>query len=150
MLSLDSIMTTELVTLSPSDTLEKARSLMRQHRIRHLPVVDDSGALVGLLTQSDLLAAADSFLRGRDERLPVASFPVEDVMVTRIASIEPEGSLRRAALYLEKNKIGCLPVVDGGRLVGIVTDTDFVGVAINLLEQLEEEENRSAEAWDEY
>jgi CBS domain-containing membrane protein len=59
------------------------------------------------------------------------------MMVTDIDTVPPSAPLRRAALYLERHKIGCLPVVDEGRLVGIITDTDFVGVAINLLEQLE-------------
>jgi CBS domain-containing protein len=65
---------------------------------------------------------------------------VQDVMVTKIATVESSASLRQAALFLEDRRIGCLPVVDDGKLVGIITDTDFVGVAINLLEQLEEEE----------
>lgn len=140
MFSLDVFMSTDLVTVGPSDTLEKARSLMNQNRIRHLPVVNRHGALVGLLTQTDVLAATDSILRATEERLPVTRFPVEDVMVTKLATVDPRASLRQAAMYLEANRIGCLPVVDDGRLVGIITDTDFVGVAINLLEQLEEEE----------
>ena len=61
-------------------------------------------------------------------------------MVRDLATIDENASLRQAALFLEKHRIGCLPVVTDGSLRGIVTDTDFVGVAINLLEQLEESE----------
>lgn len=140
MFNLDAIMTTQLLTISPSASVNNARSLMSEHRIRHLPVVDDAGALVGLLTQTDVYAAMDSILRDRENRLPVRDFPVEDVMVTEVITIRENVPLRLAAMYLEKHKIGCLPVLTDGRLVGIVTNTDFVGVAINLLEQLEETE----------
>ena len=61
-------------------------------------------------------------------------------MVQNLATIDEHASLRQAALFIEKHKIGCLPVMDDEQLVGIITDTDFVAVAINLLEQLEETE----------
>lgn len=60
--------------------------------------------------------------------------------MTGVATVDERASLRQAALFLEQHKIGCLPVVSDGKLRGIITDTDFVGVAINLLEQLEEAE----------
>ena len=85
-----------------------------------------------------MLAASDSILKDRDSQLDVAHFPVEDAMVSPVDTVPPGASLRQAALYLERHRIGCLPVVDRGKLVGIITDTDFVGVAINLLEQLED------------
>lgn len=141
MLELDTIMTTDVISVTPSDPVARARALMKEHRIRHLPVVNDAGELVGLVTQTDLFAASDSFLRERDDRLPVRDFPVEDIMVTGIATVEKNASLRQAALFLEKHRFGCLPVIEHGKLVGIVTDSDFVGVAINLLEQIEENES---------
>jgi len=140
MFDLDTIMTTDVITVPLSADLSTARSLMRKHRIRHLPVVNDSGACVGLLTSTDVLAASDSLLREENERLQTAEIPIADVMVTEIATVSPGASLRKAAMFLEKHRIGCLPVIDDGKLVGIITDTDFVSVAINLLEQLEESE----------
>jgi CBS domain-containing protein len=140
MFSLDVIMTTDLITISPDSTLADARKLMKDHRIRHLPVVEANRKLVGLLTQTDLLAATDSTLRDEYNRIQPNEVLVRDVMITRIATIDQKASLRRAALFLESHRIGCLPVVTGERLVGIITDTDFVGVAINLLEQIEEME----------
>lgn len=137
MFSLDAIMTTDLVTVTPSDSLARASALMREHRIRHLPVVNAANELVGLLTQTDLFAASDSFLREKGDRLPINELPVEDVMVTEVATVDEHAGLRQAALFIEKHRIGCLPVVTRGKLVGIITDTDFVGIAINLLEQLE-------------
>jgi CBS domain-containing protein len=138
MFNLDAIMTTDVFTVSLSTTLAEARMSMKEHRIRHLPVVNNNDELVGLLTQSDVLAATDSILRDKDERIRAGKISIKDVMVTKVATVEQDASLRQAALFLEKHRIGCLPVMSEGKLVGIITDTDFVGVAINLLEQLEE------------
>ncbi|MDH4126423.1 MAG: CBS domain-containing protein [Gammaproteobacteria bacterium] len=150
MFSIESIMSTELITIRPRDSLAKARALMQKHRIHHLPVVDGAGALVGLLTISDLLAATDSVLRDDKDRIDANEICINDVMVTDLATIDEQTDLRQAALFLEKHRIGCLPVVSKGVLKGIVTDTDFVAVAINLLEQLDETEpDDDLEAFDE-
>ena len=140
MFGIESIMTTNLVTISPSASLEEARSLMHENRIHHLPVVDQNEALVGLLTLTDVLAASDSRLRDDDSRIHATDICINEVMVTDLATVDEHASLRQAALFLEKHHIGCLPVVTDGKLRGIITDTDFVGVAINLLEQIEESE----------
>ena len=145
MFTLDSIMTTSLITVSPEATLAQARALMRTNRIHHLPVVTDGDHLEGLLTQTDVLAATDSYLNEPDDRIRACEVSIRDVMVTNIATVGRNASLRQAALFLEKHRIGCLPVVTDGKLVGIITDTDFVGVAINLLEQLEETEAEEGE-----
>ena len=140
MFSIDAVMSTGLVTLTPEATLADARSLMHEHRIHHLPVVDANNKLRGLLTLSDLLRASDSSLRDADERIHARDIRVGDVMVTEVATVSAAASLRQAALFLEKHRIGCLPVMDGETIVGIITDSDFVAVAINLLEQLEDTE----------
>jgi CBS domain-containing protein len=113
---------------------------MHDNRIHHLPVVDSEQKLIGLVTLTNVLAATDSFLRDADNRLHVSEIAVGDVMVRDLATVDEHASLRQAALFLEKHRIGCLPVVTDGNLRGIITDTDFVGVAINLLEQIEETE----------
>ena len=140
MFNLNVIMSTNVITVPLTATLAEARTLMQENRFHHLPVVNDSGDFVGLLTQTDVLAATDSILRDAENRLRAKSIPIEDVMVRNVVTISPDASLRQAALFLEKYRIGCLPVVTDGKLVGIITDTDFVAVAINLLEQLEEHE----------
>ena len=140
MFNIDVIMTTDLVTVEPTATLAEARELMHDKRIHHLPVIGDGGELVGLLTLTNVLAATDSILRDPDNRIRAAEIRVGDVMVTDVATVDENATLRQAALFLEKHRIGCLPVVTDGELKGIITDTDFVAVAINLLEQLEENE----------
>jgi CBS domain-containing protein len=141
MIKITEVMSTDVYTLSPDDTLSKARGLMMDKRIRHIPVVDEERQLVGLLTHRDLLAAADSALsaEGEEQRSKREhSTPVSRVMTMQLSSIDENASLRGAALHLQKYKHGCLPVLREGRLVGIITDSDYVGVAINLLEQLEQ------------
>lgn len=140
MMSIDTIMTTDVITVSPKDSLETARTLMHDNHIHHLPVVDENHKLVGLVTLTNVLAATDSILRDADNRLHARDIFIKDIMVTDVATVDERASMRQAALFLEKHRIGCLPVVTGGKLQGIITDTDFVGVAINLLEQIEETE----------
>lgn len=140
MMNLDVVMSTDLKTVAPQDSLASVRTIMHDNRIHHVPVVDDEDKLVGLVTLTDVLAATDSILRDDESRLRAADIKVADIMVRDLATIDEHASIRQAAMFLEKHGIGCLPVVTDGNLRGIVTDTDFVGVAINLLEQIEESE----------
>ncbi len=139
MFSIEAIMSTNLITVPPSATLAEARTLMHDNRIHHIPVLNDD-KLVGLVTLTNVLAATDSFLRDPQNRIHANEILVEDAMVSDVATVEVHASLRHAALFIEKHKIGCLPVMDDDQLVGIITDTDFVAVAINLLETIEETE----------
>ncbi len=139
MFTIEAIMSTNLITVPPSATLAEARALMQEHRIHHIPVVVDS-ELVGLVTLTNVLAATDSFLRDPQNRIHANEISIEDAMVADVATVDVNASLRQAALFMERHSIGCLPVVHEEKLVGIITDTDFVAVAINLLEQIEETE----------
>ena len=139
-MNLDFIMSTDLKTVAPEDTLATVRTVMHDNRIHHVPVIDEEENLVGLVTLTDVLAATDSILRDDKSRLHAKEIKVGDIMVRDVATIDEHASLRQAALFIEKHQIGCLPVVTDGNLRGIVTDTDFVGVAINLLELIEESE----------
>lgn len=140
MMTLDMIMSTDLITITPEENLAAARELMHDRKIHHLPVVDDAQQLVGLVTLTNVLAATDSFLRDPDNRIHAKEIVIKDMMVTDVATVDEHASLRQAALFLEQHRIGCLPVMRNSEMIGIITDTDFVGVAINLLEQIEETE----------
>jgi CBS domain-containing membrane protein len=139
MFSIEAIMSTNLITVPPTATLAEARALMQEGRIHHLPVTDNN-KLVGLVTLTNVLAATDSFLRDDRSRIHANQIRVEEAMVEDVATVDINASLRQAALFLEKHQIGCLPVMADGDLAGIITDTDFVAVAINLLEQIESTE----------
>ena len=149
MLTVAEIMTREPYSLGPDDTLENARHLMAEHHIRHIPVVSADDTLIGLVSQRDVLAAEDSTVLNeeggkgsRDRYVAVSS-----IMTTPVQTVDENTGLRGTAMHLQKNKLGCLPVINKGKLAGIITDSDFVAIAINLMEQLEVNESEP-EAFD--
>lgn len=135
MLSVAEIMTREPYTLGPTATLAEACRLMNAHHIRHLPVVSTERTLIGIVSHRDVLAAsAPSLALYREtENSP----PLSAIMSSPVQSIDEHASLRGAAQRLQQHRIGCLPVTRGGAVVGIITDSDFVTIAIHLLEQFE-------------
>ena len=111
---------------------------MEDARIRHLPIIDASGAFVGLLTHRDLLAASVSRLAEIDSETQeeiYSGIPVKEVMRTDVALASPDLPLRQAAEVLLTQKYGCLPVVESGKLVGILTASDFIRLSLELMGQ---------------
>ncbi|MDH3690690.1 MAG: CBS domain-containing protein [Gammaproteobacteria bacterium] len=143
MMTVDEIMSTDVHTLKESNTIDDARALMTKEHVRHIPIVDDDGRPIGLVTQRDILAASESVIAhayDKDHGRSKSQIPLSQIMTRDVSAIDQNAHLRQAAIHLQAHKYGCLPVVDNGKLKGIVTDSDFVAVAINLLEQLEERE----------
>ena len=130
------LMSTELVTLTEDETLAHAQRCMDRGRIRHLPVVRDQ-ALVGLVTHRDLLAASFSIFAEVDpdeQRRVFVTVPVSEVMHGGVLTVGPDTPVAEAARLLLQSKYGCLPVVDdSGRLVGLVTEADFLRLTVRLL-----------------
>lgn len=128
MLDISDIMTPRqnLVVVQPNATVDDVRRLMAEHRIRHVPVLDASGSLLGLVAQTDVLLASNNGPRHVDE-----------VMVRDLETVDERSNVRHAALLMLRRKRSCLPVMRDGELRGLVTDADFLGVAITLMEQLE-------------
>jgi len=124
------LMTRDVVTVGPDDTLAQAYALMRVRRIRHLPVVGRDGRLTGLVTHRDLLSASSSSLLvpAEDERVRILGLAhVAHVMETHVSVVTPEEPAADAGERMVRHKIGCLPVVGpDGRLAGIVTEEDFL------------------------
>lgn len=138
MLTVAEIMTREPYTLGPDDNLAKARQMMTEHHIRHLPIVSPDGSLIGVVTQRDILAAGDSKLLTKGEQDSAEQYvALSSIMTTPVQSVDERAGLRGTAMHLQKNKLGCLPVLRKDKLVGIITDSDFIAIAINLMEQLE-------------
>ena len=138
MLTVAEIMTREPYTLGPDDTLATARQLLAEHHIRHIPIVSAEGALLGVVSQRDVLAASDTTVLSHSSGNPFEGYvALSTIMSTPVQTADESASLRGAALHLLKNKVGCLPVLRKSKLVGIITDSDFVAIAINLMEQLE-------------
>ena len=130
------LMTPDVVTIGEHETLEHIGAAMKAMKFRHMPVVDGSN-LVGLVTRSTVQSAAASSLlpMGAPQTASLSKrFHVRDVMTRDVVSVNPEMPLDEAAQLMVKNKFGCLPVVTStNRLVGIVTEADFVKLAIVLL-----------------
>lgn len=126
------VMTVDPTTLKRNDKLTLADDIMRLGRIRHLPVVDDDDqTVVGIVTQRDLFrdALAQALGYGRHaQRKLLDTLSVKDVMATEVVTAGPDASLVEAAKILTERKIGCLPVVENGKLVGILTEGDFVAL----------------------
>lgn len=133
MLTVAEIMTREPYTLGPDDSLANARELMAEHHMRHIPVVSAEGTLIGVVTQRDVLAAGGYGAAGGGE----AQVALSSIMTEPVQTVDQNAGLRGTAMHLQKNKLGCLPVLHEGKLVGIITDSDFVAIAVNLMEQLE-------------
>ncbi|MCX8070867.1 MAG: CBS domain-containing protein [Candidatus Binatia bacterium] len=128
-------MTRNVVTVSPRDSLARAQRLLEEHRIDQLPVVVE-GRLVGLLTARDIHDALESAreVAGRNPRaLDAGEFVVEAAMTPHVLTVEPDDSIAYAALLLRRERIGCLPVVEGARLVGILTRSDLLKAFMEVL-----------------
>ncbi len=142
MISIHELMSTELYTLHPRNTLHDAHALMTQHKVRHIPLIDDDNKFVGLLSQRDLLAMSVSSFAdiSNDERDELETgIPLSAVVTREVVTAEEETSLLEAARFMLNTKHGCLPVIDSqGRLKGILTEADFVRLAIHLLEKMDD------------
>jgi CBS domain-containing membrane protein len=129
-------MSTPVEILQLGDSLDLAQRLMKVGRIRHLPVVDGQQRLIGLVTHRKLLSAWVSHGDPRHERLREVArgIPVEMLMEKDVVTTWPGAPAAEAAHLIEGRKIGCLPVLDEGKVVGIVTEADFVRVALEYFE----------------
>ena len=141
MLTVADIMTKSVYSLRETDTLLSARALMKLQRIRHIPIVTGDTMFIGLLTHRDLLSATVSQLAGGDPETQdeiVADIPIKEIMRTDLKTVESSATVKSAAELLLNHKYGCLPVVEKGRLVGILTEADFLKLTISLMDALEE------------
>jgi len=121
------IMTKSPVTLQKDNKLSLAEEVMTGGRIRHVPILDGE-RLVGVLSQADLFHSAFKALHFRpsERRAFVKSLKIEDVMSPHVVSVPADTSIRAAARLMMEKKLGCLPVVEGERLVGLVTKGDML------------------------
>ena len=121
------VMTPELITISPQTTLPKITHLMREHKIRRLPVVAD-GTLVGIVSDHDVMAAMPSpatTLSRWEMNTLLDKLTAQEIMSSPVLVVEPDCTLEEAASVLIEKKFGAMPVMEGDRLVGIITETDF-------------------------
>lgn len=127
------VMTKDVATLGRNEKLAVADDVMRLGRIRHLPIIDEDGALAGIVTQRDLfhsgLLRALGFGTHAKERA-MELLVLKEAMKTEVVTISPAAPLTEAAKLMLERKIGCLVVVEGKKIAGILTESDFVKLAL--------------------
>ena len=138
MLKVKDIMTEEVFVLHATQTLELVRSLMRIKHVRHVPIVEPDNTFVGLLTHRDLLSQTISHLAEIDDQEQEyldRHIHIMNIMKKDVLTAEPDMDVCSAISLLLENKYGCLPVVSEGKLVGIVTEADFMQLTLELLQK---------------
>lgn len=129
-------MTPDPICGHPDMPVAEAQTLMQENNIRHLPVLDADKRLVGLITQRSLMQAVPSDLSQFSPFVVnyiLAKLQAHNVMVRDVVTIDPDTTIEEAARVMADEKIGCLPVVQNGDLVGIISDSDLFNIMVNLL-----------------
>lgn len=123
------IMTHDVKTIGRNDNLATADEIMRLGRIRHIAVIDEDGSLAGILSQRDLFLGGLLRALGYGSHAKARALEmlvVKEAMVADVVTTTSEAPVSSAAAAMLERRIGCLPVVDDGKLVGIVSESDFV------------------------
>lgn len=131
-LLVEEFMSTDLITVREDDILELVTNLMNWRRIRHIPVEDKQGKLVGLITARNILKHITTHVANHQD-IPVTA---RKVMVENPVTIDPEDRITKAMGIMREHEIGCLPVLKNGKLVGIITEADFLSITSNLMKRL--------------
>jgi CBS domain-containing protein len=142
MLTVQNYMTDSVYTIKPTDTLYDVKQLMEVAQIRHAPVVNSDGRFCGLVTHRDLLNHMISELADIDEQTKKEinqAILVKDIMQENVMCATPDLSIVEAGKILLDLKYGCLPIVVGDILVGILTEADFIKIALSFLDKAEDE-----------
>lgn len=128
--TVEQFMSTDLFTVRPNDVIDLAASLMHWKHVRHVPVENDNGELVGIVSHRDLL---EILALGKSEK--AGGFVVRDVMQKQLITVSAETSALDALYLMREKDIGCLPVVKGQKLVGLITAYDYLTVSTKLFEE---------------
>lgn len=129
-------MTPEPICGHPALPVAEAQTLMQENKIRHLPILDADKKLVGLITQRSLMQAVPDNLSQFSPfvvNYVLAKIQAQNVMVRDVVTIDPDTTIEEAARIMADKKIGCLPVMEGGQLVGIISDSDLFNIMVELL-----------------
>lgn len=129
-------MTSNPITITPDTSFPEAFRTIRENKIRHLPVVDKKGKLVGIVSRTDLLHASPSdatSLSIFEINYLLANLHVSEVMSSPPITVDQDTPLEEAARVMVEKKIGCLPVIHEGSLVGMITETDFFESFVEIL-----------------
>ena len=129
-------MTIDPFCINKDTKVSHALDIMNQNEFHRLPVVDNNGKLIGLITEGTITESSPSkatSLSIHEINYLLSKTPVEDIMIKNVKAIEPNALLEEAATLMRTHQIGCLPVVENDKVVGIITDNDIFDAFINLL-----------------
>jgi len=129
-------MTPDPICGNPSMPVTEVQELMRKKKFRHLPILDEDGNLMGLVTQRSLLKALPSDVSGFSRfeiSYILAKIKAKDVMTKDVITINEDVAIEEAARIMAVEKIGCLPVCKQNKMVGIITDNDLFGIMVDLM-----------------
>lgn len=129
-------MTADPITVSRSDSAARARALMERADVRHLLVTNSAGAMLGIVTWGDLAEAWPSpfsTLEPREVRELMQHILVDEIMTAEVIEVDPETTIAEAANLMFEHSFGALPIVEDGRAVGILTNSDLLQGLVRLL-----------------
>lgn len=135
-LKVSEFMTTDLFTVQPGDIIELVAEMLDWRKIRYMPVEDQQGNLVGLITSRLLLRHYVSSMKRED----VTNICVGDIMIEKPVTIGPDAMITEAMEIMRNKGIGCLPVVQGNELIGIITEMDFLRISSRLIQRLKDQD----------
>lgn len=128
-LPISSIMTTKLITLDVNESLDKAEHLFKKHKIRHIPIIEND-KIIGMISLNDILRISFADGAYREEENISSSiyemFTLRQLMIGNLETVSPDSTIKEVAELLVKREFHSLPVVEKGRLKGMVTTTDLI------------------------
>ncbi|WP_046176672.1 acetoin utilization AcuB family protein [Domibacillus indicus] len=128
---IEEIMNTHIHTLSPDDTIAAALQLCRDHKIRHIPILNTEGILAGLVTDRDIKDATPSILQ-KENGAEELNKPLSLIMKTGVITSHPLDFVEDVAAAFYEHNISCMPVVKSGKVIGMVTETDVLHTFVEL------------------
>ena len=129
---IEEIMNPNVVSMKQHETIGKAIELMHSHRIRHIPIIDDNQCVIGIITDRDIRDVSPSILHS-EEHLEDLQKPVGSIMVENVITGHPLDFVEEVSSMFYEHKIGCLPIVTEGKLVGIITETDMFHTLVKVM-----------------
>lgn len=131
MMIVEEIMNKEVYTLPPDASIRDALQLLKSKKIRHIPVVDEKQHLVGLVTERDLKNITSSIFQ-KEIREEILKKPLHSFMIKKVVTGHPLDFVEEVAYLFYDNQIGCLPIVQDGKLVGILSETEVLHTFVEL------------------
>lgn len=129
---IEEIMNPNVVSMRPYETIGKAIELMHLYRIRHIPIIDENQYVIGIVTDRDIRDVSPSILHS-EEHIEDLQKPIASIMTENVITGHPLDFVEEVSSMFYEHKIGCLPIVTEGKLVGIITETDMFHTLVKLM-----------------